>query len=185
MTRSANELVWPSKKRLQVVRQSESIRKAGKGREEVGGAEGRPQFCHDLSSASSTTTPFCATNQATGLHLPFFEKAQCHITSWQEEGFVGRVDCWRESWQTTCHCSAGEDVSWMPAIVPLAGNQYSICLQQGWVNHKDNEQVFLQKGCLMDQFFKKLVIEKCFARLENKDHWFSCTDRSHIRADAL
>ena len=81
MTRSANELVWPSKKRLQVVRQSESIRKAGKGREEVGGAEGRPQFCHDLSSASSTTTPFCATNQATGLDLPFFEKAQCHITS--------------------------------------------------------------------------------------------------------
>ena len=40
MTRSANELVWPSKKRLQVVRQSESIRKAGKGREEVGGGRG-------------------------------------------------------------------------------------------------------------------------------------------------
>ena len=40
MTRSANELVWPSEKRLQVVRQSESIRKAGKGREEVGGGRG-------------------------------------------------------------------------------------------------------------------------------------------------
>merc|ERR1712203_797646 len=28
------------------------------------------------------------------------------------------------------HCS-GEDTSWMPAIEPLVGNQYSICLQQG------------------------------------------------------